>query len=180
MRALFSRAIILLSCVVALASSAQAQRAAPAGVRGDDHAPAVSVRPANLLSAQLESVGRAPYEIPVRTAMGLGGVVVGVFAGALVGANVPRSPCHCDDPGLEEALDGALVGSALLSAVLASAPQFSSNCSHLRRLGYGLVGAVTAGLAGGALGATMGSGGMFLGYFAGAGVGAGMGSGMCR
>lgn len=180
MRALLACAIILLSCVATLASSALAQRAAPSGVRGNDRVPAVSVRPANLIIARPESAGQAHYEIPVRTAMGLGGAVVGAFAGALVGANVPRAPCNCEDPGLEEALDGALVGSLLLSAVIASAPQFSSNCSQLRRLSYGLVGAMTAGLAGGALGATMGAGGMFLGYFAGAGVGAGVGSGMCR
>lgn len=181
MRAHLLRSLIAVALAATLTLPASAQRALPAGVRAQDNALAVGAQRPSLLDAQQREPQQAAYEIPVRAALGIGGAFIGAYAGALVGVQViPHSPCNCDDPGLTEAIEGAAVGSALLSAVLASAPQMSSGCHPVRRFGYGAVGALTGAVAGGALGATMGGAGVLLGYIAGAGLGAGISSGVCR
>ena len=42
--------------------------------------------------------------------------VVGLFAGARLGARIEGNSCHCDDPGLKGALVGAPIG-AILGAI---------------------------------------------------------------
>jgi hypothetical protein len=181
MRTRLLRSLLAVVLAEMLALPTSAQRALPTGVRAQDTAMAVEVQRPTLLDAQQRAPERAAYEIPVRTALGIGGAFIGAYGGALVGANViPHSPCYCDDPGLTEAVEGAAIGSALLSAVLASAPQMSSGCHPVRRFAYGAVGALTGAVAGGALGATLGGAGVLFGYLAGAGLGAGISSGVCR
>ena len=163
----------------ALSLPAHAQRTEVSAVRASDNAVA-ALPPQSRLALQDAGPRRSGYEIPTRTFLGVGGAFIGALGGAYAGAAVlPHGPCGCDDPGLTQALQGAAVGSALLGAVLASAPQFSSSCHPVRRLGYGVLGALAGALAGGAAGATTGFGGVLLGYFVGAGVGAGVASAVC-
>ena len=174
------RALILL-CAAALPITAHAQRATPAGVRANDNVLAVGLQRASRADSQTKGAGRAAYEMPVRALVGVGGAFAGAFGGGLIGANyIPHAPCSCDDPGLAEALEGAMVGSIVASAVLAAAPQFSSSCGPLRRFGYGVGGAVAGAAVGGVLGATMGGPGVVFGYLGGSGIGAGVASGLCR
>ena len=181
MRAHLVRSLIAVVVAATLTLPALAQRALPAGVRAQDNAMEAGVQRPNLLDAQQGAPQHAAYEIPARSVLGIGGAFIGAYAGALLGIQViPHSACNCDDPGLTEALEGAAVGSALVSAVLASAPQMSSGCHPVRRFGYGAVGALAGAVAGGALGATMGGAGVLLGYVAGAGLGAGISSAVCR
>ena len=159
---------------------ARAQRPAPSGVLTSDNALALESSVAGRGAAQQNGSERRATEIPTRALLGVSGALVGIFAGAYVGVyTIPHGPCGCDDPGLDQAIEGAAVGSALLGAVLASAPQFSSSCKPMRRFSYGVLGAVTGAVAGGALGAAVGGVGLLVGYVTGAGLGAGVASGVC-
>lgn len=181
MRARSSGSLLPLSLVfhAALSLPAHAQRTEVSGVRAGDNAVA-ALRPSSRLALRDAGAKRSGYEIPARAFLGVGGAFIGALAGGYAGAAViPHGPCGCDDPGLTQALEGAAVGSALLGAVLASAPEFSSSCHPVRRLGYGVLGAVTGALAGGVAGAMTGFGAVLLGYVVGAGVGAGVASAVC-
>jgi hypothetical protein len=181
MRALNPGSLLPLAFVLCVTATtpARAQRSVPSGVLASDNALALESAGLDRLAQQTGSDRRA-VEIPARALFGVGGALVGLFAGAYVGIyTIPHGPCSCDDPGLDQAIEGAAVGSALLSAVLASAPQFSSSCTPLRRFGYGVLGSVTGAVAGGALGAAVGGAGLLVGYVTGAGVGAGLASGVC-
>lgn len=157
---------------------AQAQQPIPLGVRATDNALAVLPRRADTLRLHSEDTGKPAYAMPVRAALGVGGAFLGAYGGALAASAVlPHS--HGDDPGLAEALEGAAVGSVVMSALLAAAPHFSSSCGPLRRFGYGVGGAVAGALLGSVLSASQRGGGAILGFIAGEGVGAGVVSGLC-
>lgn len=101
------------------------------------------------LAAQTPAVPEAEDTVPPRGALvargftALGGWVLGAFAGAFVGYHVlPHRPCHCDDPGLNELLIGAVGGGVVGAGFGAAVPKFNSRCSAARRFGLGLVGAV--------------------------------------
>jgi hypothetical protein len=165
--------------LIALASlfilpAAQAQVETPLAVRALDNPQGVGAMPQ--VRAQ-----RPSYEIPSRVLLGVGGAVAGAMGGALFGANVVyRGGCACEDPGLEEAVVGAAIGSVLTSAIFASIPDFGSTCSPLERVGLGVGGSLVGALAGGVVGAAMGGAGVLFGYMAGAGVGGGLATASCR
>lgn len=88
-------------------------------------------------------------EVLSRVGAGALGAGLGALGGGALGyAMLPRSDCHCDDPGLHEFLVGATVGSVAGAALAAALPAQRSRCSYGRRALYGLLG----GMAGGALG----------------------------
>lgn len=164
---------IIALLLVAVASRATAQVVSPLAVRLSDNPVAAVPSPA--------SPTRSPYEMPGRVLLGLGGAVLGAMSGGLIGATyLYDGKCACEDPGLEEALVGAAVGSVLASAMLAAVPDFSSTCSIFQRVGLGVAGSVVGAIAGGALGAAMGEVGVPLGYMGGAGVGGGLATAACR
>lgn len=111
--------------------------------------------------------------------LGVGGSFVGVVAGGAIGLALPRSPCYCDDPGLPQALVGAAVGSILVSALAAAAPDLGSNCSFAGRTATGIGVSAIGAVVGGVIGVLTGQGAVVLGYIIGAGVGAGVGSAQC-
>lgn len=85
--------------------------------------------------------------VAVRALMGTLGWVSGAVAGAYIGNAIPRDPCSCDDPGLNEVVTGMAIGGALGAALVASAPKLNSRCSFVNRLGLALLGsAVGSGL----------------------------------
>jgi hypothetical protein len=171
--------LFALTVCVTLLPSAHAQRLTPSAVREGDKALGDEAQ-SNSLASRQDTAERPGYAMPARAFLGVGGAFLGAFAGAYMGASViPHGPCGCDDPGLSEAIVGAMVGSTLVGAALAAAPQFSSSCHPVRRIGYGVLGAVTGAAAGGVLGATVGGLGVILGYISGAGLGAGLASSVC-
>ena len=87
------------------------------------------------------AVASAPSRLPARLGLGLVGSIAGLFAGALVGAGVgPLEDCGCDDPGLNEVVTGAVIGSALGAALLAAAPRGPAACGYGARFFRGLLG----------------------------------------
>lgn len=82
-----------------------------------------------------------------RTVTSFIGWFPGAVIGGVIGARVPRGPCYCDDPGLEQTVIGIVIGGAIGAAVGAAVPKLNSPCSFKRRFALGLVGsAVGAGL----------------------------------
>jgi hypothetical protein len=65
----------------------------------------------------------------------------GLFVGANVGAGM-EGPCGCDDPGLEGAILGGLLGNAIGASIAAAAPKFGSVCSFDERLARSVVGSL--------------------------------------
>lgn len=165
--------------LVALASlfalpAVQAQVAAPLAVRALDN-------PQAFAAVAQARAPRSSYEMPSRVLLGVGGAVAGAMGGALFGSSVLYDgKCACEDPGLDQAIIGAAVGSVLTSALLASMPNFGSTCSPFERIGFGVGGSLVGALAGGVVGAAMGGAGVLLGYMAGAGVGGGLATSACR
>lgn len=81
--------------------------------------------------------------VALRTASAAVGWVAGAVAGGFVGYRVlPHSACSCDDPGLSEALTGAVVFGAVGAALGAAAPLLESSCSFNTRVGRSLIGSV--------------------------------------
>jgi hypothetical protein len=147
-----------------------AQRLAPVGVRGDHTAGQVTeprVRP-------------SPYETPVRLVLGLGSSFAGAFGGAMTGLALPHGNCHCDDPGLENALVGAMVGAVLVPALVTALPAMSSECSFGRRFGLALAGSAVGAALGGFAGTAADNAGPVFGYIGGAGIGAGLAASLCH
>ena len=68
------------------------------------------------------------------------GWIPGAFVGGWVASTLPRSPCSCDDPGLKEAIAGAVVGGAFGAGLGAATPRLRSRCSFTHRFGLGLLG----------------------------------------
>lgn len=93
--------------------------------------------------ARLGPQGNPLPHVALRTASGAMGWVAGAIAGGFVGYRVlPHSPCSCDDPGLTEALTGAVVFGAVGAALGAAAPLLESQCSFGTRVGRSLIGSV--------------------------------------
>jgi hypothetical protein len=129
----------LVACLVLLFSAtiARAQYAPGSAIHPDRR-----VSPANLRPAPGDTA-------PVRGAVAIRGVtaLLGYIPGAVVGGMVagntlPRSQCHCDDPGLKEIEIGPVVGGAFGAAVGAAAPGLRTHCSGAHRFWLGLLGSV--------------------------------------
>ena len=110
---------------------------------------ALAIISAAPLAAQDPAVPAAEDTVPPRGALvargftALGGWVLGAFAGGFVGYHVlPHHPCHCDDPGLNELLIGAVAGGVAGAGFGAAVPKLNSRCSAARRFGLGLLGSV--------------------------------------
>lgn len=129
-----------------------------------------------------DSIVSAPVDTPStgevfgRVGAGaIGATLGGLGAGLLGYALLPHSDCHCDDPGLNEFLAGAAVGTVVGAALAAALPKQRSRCSYGRRVLYGVAGA----LAGGALGFIPDGDARALVVPLGAAVGAGVASAYC-
>jgi hypothetical protein len=105
----------------------------------------------------------------------IGASLGGLGAGLLGYAVLPHSDCDCDDPGLNEFLIGAAVGTVAGAALAAALPKQRSRCSYGKRVVYGLAGA----LAGGALGMLPHGDVRVLFVPVGATIGAGVASAYC-
>ncbi len=165
------RALILVALL--LPPMAGAQRIEPVAMRSEARQATVPRTDTPMTMSQ---------QLPVRALIGVGSAFAGAFAGAYTGAILPRSPCGCDDPGLQEAVFGAMVGSVIVPAILAAMPEMDSTCSFAKRAGFGLAGSVVGAALGGVAGAMAdGNGpGVVVGYIGGSGLGAALGSGLCR
>jgi len=83
-----------------------------------------------------------------------GGVgVLGWFAGAAaglgIGLAIPHHDCHCDDPGLEEAFLGILIGSTIGTALAVALLSLRRDCKYGTRFGRALLGSIAGTAIGG-------------------------------
>jgi hypothetical protein len=166
------RASIALSLLLLSAPVLSAQRLEPAAFR-----PAVmQMRGADTAIKPRVSPDDAAL---LRTFLGVGGAVGGLFGGALLGASM-HGQCSCDDPGLAEAIIGGAVGTILSSAIISSLPDLGSKCSLASRIGTSLLTSTAGGVIGGFVGAKAGGITPLITYVAGSGIGAAIGSSLCR
>jgi len=70
------------------------------------------------------------------------GWIPGAFVGGWFASTLPRGPCSCDDPGLKEALRGAVIRGEFGAGLGAATPRLKSRCSFTGRFGLGLLGSV--------------------------------------
>jgi hypothetical protein len=163
------RAALVLLIAASLPASPQAQSVAPVAARRLD------------AERRADSVARR-NDIPMRTLFGVGGAALGMIAGGFIGLKVPRSDCHCDDPGLAEFLEGITLGGVVGGTLAAAWPRLESNCSTPKRLGLGALGSLLGGVAGGVAAAHWAHdpGPAIAYYIAGVGLGAGVASGLCH
>ncbi|HET7551927.1 MAG TPA: hypothetical protein VFK04_11590 [Gemmatimonadaceae bacterium] len=183
MRVYFS--VALLPLLAAAALHAQA-------VRADSSAPPSQPLPLALVQPSLreriaprigsDSITVAPVDTPsagevfARVGLGVAGAGLGGLGAGLLGyALLPHSDCDCDDPGLNEFLIGAAVGTVAGAALAAALPKQRSQCSYGARAVYGVVGA----LAGGVLGLIPRGNARAITIPLGAAIGAGVSSGFC-
>ncbi len=109
----------------------------------------------------------------------IGATLGGLGAGLLGYAVLPHSDCNCDDPGLNEFLIGAAVGTVAGAALAAALPKQRSRCNYGKRVVYGLAGALAGAVAGGALGRIPHGDARVLFVPVGATIGAGVASAYC-
>ena len=104
--------------------------------------------------------------------MGIGALLwwPGAFGGALIGAST-AGPCGCDDPGLGEAIVGALIGGTVATAVGASFIH-QRKCSIPERVFFASVGSALGAVFGGAVAGITGGVTFPIMIPAGAGLGA--------
>lgn len=164
--------ISLIALALLLPSAAYSQRLEPAGMQ---------VPPSTFVPASPDTARKpVSYDLPVRVLLGVGSAFGGAFAGALTGMVFPHAPCSCDDPGLENALVGAMIGSIVAPAIISAAPAMASQCSYSKRIGVAMLGGLAGAALGGGIGASVPNGGVVFGYVGGAGLGAALGSGLCK
>lgn len=77
-----------------------------------------------------------------RAGLGVVGWFAGAAAGVLVADALPHHDCHCDDPGLTEALTGLVIGSTIGTAAAAAIPWLDRHCTYGTRFGRAFVGSV--------------------------------------
>lgn len=165
------RSILTLTIALLLPMAAESQRLDPVGARAET-APR---------DAQPTRRTASSNQLPIRVLLGVGSAFGGAFAGAFAGLAVPAADCNCDDPGLREAVYGAMVGAIVVPALVSALPSMGSECSFAKRAGFGLIGGVVGAAFGGVAGAAIDRGaGVPVGYVGGAGLGAALGSGLCR
>ena len=81
-----------------------------------------------------------------RTALGALAWWPGAIVGAMLGA-ATAGPCHCDDPGLGQAILGGIVGGALAAGALTALVQ-QGKCSAAARVFYGTLGSAAGSVIG--------------------------------
>lgn len=118
--------------------SPMAQQVAPAGIT-----------PPGAAAAASDSAAR--YRFFKRAGVGVVGWFAGVAAGAFIASTLPRHDCHCDDPGLNEALAGIAIGGVGGGAVGAAIPNAGATCGYGARFGRGLLGSAVGMLLGGVI-----------------------------
>jgi hypothetical protein len=178
-RSRFRHSFYVFCILSAAATRVDAQLLAPNAVVVGDLTPATN-RPQVLAPAAGGSTSAlVRMRFPVRVGAGalgsVGGAAVGLFAGLML----PHGNCGCDDPGLENAVIGAMVGSFVTGTFAAAIPELGSSCGFEKRVAVAAVG--------GALGALVGTkavpralGGAATGWVAGSGIGSGVGAWLCR
>lgn len=131
--------MVVIAAFAALPVLANAQRvtalAAPFGDTSHSRETNIS-----LSGAAADSSGRRVFW--TRVATGSVGWFLGVVAGAYVASALPQHDCQCDDPGLDQALYGALIGSVVVSAAGAAHLSIRHSCSYVARFGRGLIGSL--------------------------------------
>ena len=80
----------------------------------------------------------------IRLGTAVGGAALGFVVGGFAGYNILPHRCQCDDPGLDELILGALVGSAAGAALGAALPSLNSVCAFDQRLKRTIVGGLGA------------------------------------
>ena len=106
------------------------------------HAPQASTNAGRLT---VTDTARGPTFL-ARFLAGIGGAGVGLIAGAYAGPAIFGTDCGgCDDPGLGQAVLGALVGTVTGAAVAAALPQVNSHCGFGGRFGHALIGSTIGG-----------------------------------
>jgi len=100
---------------------------------------------------------RAAHPLPMRAIIASLGWIAGAYIVGSASYEIRPHHCQCDDPGLAELIQGAVVGGALGAALGAAGPDLGTQCSLKTRIGRSLVGAI-AGTAIGLLPYTEGAG----------------------
>jgi hypothetical protein len=85
---------------------------------------------------------RSPHPLPMRAFIASIGWIVGAYIGGQFWSAIRPHDCQCDDPGLEQFIEGAFGGGALGAAFGAAAPDLGTPCSFATRIGRGLVGSI--------------------------------------
>jgi hypothetical protein len=86
-----------------------------------------------------------------RAVAGSGGWLLGVVAGGYIASVLPHHDCQRDDPGLDEALAGILIGGIAGAADGAAAPSLGRFRGYGGRFGRGLLGSTAGTVIAGAL-----------------------------
>jgi hypothetical protein len=134
---LMKRAALLLSISIAIPLHGQPKQA-PLPATGYQ-LPATSTSPLAVAAAAKSFEGRA---FVIRGGVGVVGWFAGAAAGLFTALVLPHHDCQCDDPGLEEALTGLVIGSTIGAAAGASLPSLGRGCKYRTRLGRALLGSV--------------------------------------
>lgn len=114
----------------------------------------------------------------IRLVFAAAGSVVGAYAGAADG--IARSKGnHCDGPCFD-GLGEAMIGSALVAGILASAPTMSSHCGVVKRMTYGLLGSAAGSAVAFAAGRALAGPLFIFAPLVGATMGATAGAELCR
>jgi len=93
------------------------------------------------LKARADSTRPTSVRVVQRVFGSAGGAAAGLVGGVLIASQFPAHNCGCDDPGLTEAIYGALAGVTLGAALGAATPGLNSVCSFGGRFGRSLLGA---------------------------------------
>jgi hypothetical protein len=85
---------------------------------------------------------RASHPLPMRAIIASLGWIAGAYIGGSTWYEIRPHHCQCDDPGLAEFIQGAVVGGALGAALGSAAPDLGTQCSFKTRIGRSLLGAI--------------------------------------
>jgi hypothetical protein len=134
---------LALASAIGCAGSLHAQRVGSLGLRGEDR----RVPPPTELGLRVSTAPDAGGNTPAaRLLTAVSGALAGIVVGGTAGYRLlPHHDCGCDDPGLDELVYGALVGSSIGAALGAAAPGLGSVCFFRERIGRTLLGAGAAG-----------------------------------
>jgi hypothetical protein len=171
--------VYVLCILSAAATRAGAQLPEPTGVVVGDVTLAAN-RPqlfAQTASGSTNSLVR--IRLPVRIGAGALGSVGGAVVGFFAGLTLPHGNCSCDDPGLENAVIGAMVSSLVTGTFAAATPELGSSCGFEKRVAVGAVGGLLGALVG-IKAVPRALGGAATGWVAGSGIGSGVGAWLCR
>jgi len=138
------RAALILSISIAIPLHWQPKQA-PLPATGYQLPGGTTTSPLAIAAAAKSSEGRA---FVTRAGVGVVGWFAGAAAGLFTALALPHHDCQCDDPGLEEAVTGLVIGSTIGAAAGASLPSLGRGCKYRTRLGRALLGSVAGTLIG--------------------------------